>query len=132
MSKIKRRKTAVLAIIAAVILILVAFLVPAAGANNAAVVIDPAGPCLLFDGDGNLVPTTNTMIVITQSRNGNAHLKCQGDVPNNTGRAVHFDANDNPISDDLTCNISGVGATLKWHNVVSADGKSTVTCHYKD
>ena len=89
---------------------------------DAAVHIDDFA-CGLFDGNGALVITNDSSVVITSSGNGN--LNCQADVtPSATGKAVHYDFD----STGLLCGTIN-GATDKWHETVSANGNATISCH---
>jgi hypothetical protein len=93
--------------------------------NNAAVHIGPNG-CGLLDGNGGIALVTGTQVIT----NGGQNIeKCSGSVPNDTGKAVNYDTNNNPISVGLLCGTSS-GLTADWHETVSASGNATLTCHY--
>jgi hypothetical protein len=94
--------------------------------NNAAVHIDFAG-CVVFDGNGGLVFETNGGEVITHG--GQDIEKCSiTGVPNDTGMAVNYDTNNNPVFVGLECGTDS-GSTTNWHETVSAAGNATLTCH---
>lgn len=82
----------------------------------------------MLDGDGNLmVTTTDSRVVITNSNNGSANLKCFADVvlPSN-GKAVHYNFENTGV---LCGTIAGV--TDKWYQTVSAggdDGRQATDC----
>lgn len=94
-----------------------------------AVVINPAGGCGLFDGDGNFAFTNDTKVTATQSSNGNSKLTCKATVtPSAAGRAAHFDF----ASTGALCGINnpfGPQVTDQWNETVSASGEATLTCH---
>jgi hypothetical protein len=93
-----------------------------AKSENAALIVRNTG-CYVFDGDGNYgvyAPITQFM-----DNNGQARLICKAIVPNNTGKAVNYDQDNNP---------SGAGAFYvcenfligtKWKQTISASGVST-------
>lgn len=97
-----------------------------------AVVVDPAGFCGLFDGDGGLFVTEDTRVVGSHSANGNSKLTCKAnDVPNSTGAAVTWDF----ATTGAYCVIPsphGALITDQWHITVSASGVATLQCHYKN
>lgn len=94
-----------------------------------AVVVDPAGGCGLFDGNGGFAFTTDSKVTATQSNNGNSMLKCKATVtPATAGGAARFDS----ASTGAFCvilNPFGVQVTDQWHETVSASGEATLTCH---
>jgi len=94
--------------------------------SNGALVINPAGDCTMFNGDGGFEVVSNTMAVITPSANG--MFRCQGDVANSTGTAQVFNSDDNPFFPGLPCGIAGAGFTTNWTNTVSASGRATLSC----
>jgi hypothetical protein len=88
----------------------------------------------IIDGDGNpfFVPEPAREIR-TQSEEGNVNYICKvDDVPNSTGKAVKFTSEDNPFVEGLVCLDSQGGETTQWVEVVSASGKATLQCHFKD
>jgi hypothetical protein len=102
----------------------------AASHADPAVVINPAGGCNIFNGDGDLVFTDSSQAVVTQSANDNALFKCKASVTNDNGRAVRFDN----ASTGTLCSVitsTGIQLTDDWHNTVSASGKSSLVCHFK-
>jgi len=95
--------------------------------NNAAVHIDASG-CALFDGNGGLVFSTNAGEVITSGGQDLEKCRVTG-VPNDSGKAVNYDTNNNPIFVGLECGTVS-GGTTNWHETVSASGNATLTCHF--
>jgi hypothetical protein len=99
-------------------------LLGASEAQAQAIVINDQG-CGLLDGDGNFVFASSDHTVITNSANGNCHLKCSvKGVGNSTGKAAHFDN----ASTGLPCG-TACGLTNNWRETVSASGNATLTCH---
>jgi hypothetical protein len=100
-----------------------------AAAPEPAVVISEAS-CLMYDGTGALVVfTTDTHGVVTNSSNDNRMVRCQADVaPPPDGRAVQFSQATHP---GVMCNAVG-RSTDNWRNTVSASGKATLQCHFKE
>lgn len=95
-----------------------------------AVVVNPAGGCSLFDGNGNFAFTTDTKVTATQSNNDNSKLTCKADVtPSAAGGAARFDS---ASTGGILCGIVspfGFQVTDQWHETVSASGEATLTCH---
>jgi hypothetical protein len=88
--------------------------------------------CVLLDGDGNVVATTDIQqVVATQSANGNVNAQCDADVaPPSSGRAARFDF----ASTGLLCVFDtpfGVETTDDWKVTVSASGQAKIVCHLK-
>jgi hypothetical protein len=83
--------------------------------------------CLLYDGNGAITFTTQSQSVGTPSANGNAMLSCHAVVPNDTGKAAHFDYE----STGVEC-ITIFGSTQNWKETVSASGQATLSCKYKN
>lgn len=103
------------------VVVFVGTVFPTPGRTDAAVRINNFG-CVLLDGNGGFVVTTDSSVVITDSGNGN--LKCQANVtPSVSGRAVHYDF----ASTGLLCGTIN-GVTSQWHETVSASGKATLQC----
>ena len=99
-------------------------------ANSAALVIRDTG-CNLFDGDGISTVADTDQAVVTSS---GALLTCKvTGVANSTGRAVHYDPDNNPFFPGLQCGITdgegGFLLTTQWKETVSASGNATLTCH---
>ena len=96
-----------------------------------AVVIDPAGPCGLPDGNGGVYITNDTQVVGAHSANGNSKLTCKAiGVPNDTGSAVRWDA----ASFGSLCGIPsphGLILTDDWKATVSSEGDATLQCRFK-
>jgi len=99
----------------------------AASGNPNAAFIDKNTGCGLFDGDGNLAVTNDARNVITSSDKATHQCKIVG-VPNSTGKAVHYDSDNNPFGPGLECFIAGAGFTTDFREVVSASGVATLTC----
>ena len=87
-----------------------------------------------WDGDGDLLGWMSCQVVRTPA----AGLASQvirvwldNRVPNSTGRAVRYDASDNP-EDLLLCYGFDAGDgfifTYHWYQIVSASGKTTAVC----
>ena len=111
----------------------VALIAQNANAGGPALVINPAGGCGLYDGNGVLVGTDDSQIVATQSNNGNALFKCQAKgLANDTGKAVQFDYDSTGLLCGMYINDGSGGVILylteNWHNTVSASGNSTLIC----
>lgn len=106
------------------------FALAAPVANAApALVINPAGGCTLFDGNGSFAFTNDTKVIATQSNNNNSKLTCKATVtPSSAGNAARFDFG----STGILCGIPnplGFQTTNQWHQTVSASGEATLTCH---
>jgi|GEM_PF-3539176 len=88
----------------------------------------------ILDGDGNPFEVPEPAREIrTQSQQGTETYICKvDDVPNSTGKAVKFTSEDNPFGEGLTCVDSQGRETTQWVEVVSASGKATLQCHFKD
>jgi hypothetical protein len=97
-----------------------------------AVIINVDGPaCTLFDGNGALVTGNHFRVVATQSKNGNATVRCEGDVtPASGGGAATFDFGSTGVSCVFGTPF-GPRITQDWHETVSASGNGKITCHDK-
>jgi hypothetical protein len=104
-------------------------MVQAAPSPEPAVVITDVS-CLLYDGAGMLtVVTMDTHGVITNSSNDNRIVRCQADVaPPPNGRAVQFSQDTHPA---IQCSALG-RLTDDWRQTVSASGKATLQCRFKE
>jgi hypothetical protein len=84
-------------------------------------------PCYVLSEDGitpiDLAAGTG---VITPS--GNARTGCQGEIPNSTGKAITFNFQNTGIE----CESTTGTFTKKWHETISASGKVTLQCHFRD
>ncbi len=104
--------------------------------STGAVVINPAGECVFFDGNGGSVFTTDTRIVATPSANQNTLFTCSAtNIANSQGHAVNYDTNNNPTGTGIQCGIAspnGFVFTSDWHETVSANGNAVVQCHFKN
>lgn len=97
------------------------------GAEEALVIKD--GTCALFDADGHLFFTNQTQQVDTDSKNNNSKISCHAQQPATVAlpaKAVHF----NYENTGLLCS-TGFGLTQNWKAVVTPDGNSMLSCHYK-
>jgi hypothetical protein len=93
--------------------------------------------CGLFDGDGGFLITTDTQAVQTQSANGNTKITCHAaSVPNSTGKAVHYDTDNNPFGPGALCGDGFGNTTADWKEVVSDNedgtGDATLQCRFKN
>lgn len=63
--------------------------------------------------------------------NNNNEVICDGQVTNDSGKTVHYGANNNPFGPGLEyiCGERGTVST-SWHDTVSASGQATtkITC----
>lgn len=105
----------------------------AATEHRAALFMDQAGNCAMFDGDGNLVLGLSAKVnVLTQSPYGNALHNCFTKVPNPARRAIRFTADDNPFGVLIPCTIfDGEGngrQTFDWREQISASGRAHLIC----
>src|SRR3954453_7609877 len=117
-----RRFTRVLVM---VVVVVGAFALPAAPSGlgprvalaSAAVVIRNSS-CDILDGNGNGVVSDGSHTVIIS--NGNGLLTCKAtNVPNPTGRAVHWDA----ANTGYPC-FTLAGITFDWKETISASGEA--------
>ena len=82
--------------------------------------IDRGFGCAVFDGDGNIVPVAEgdgSLSIITTRHH--TTLKCTADVINPTGKAQ--------VQRGFSCS-TFIGLTNDSHSIVSASGKSKLTC----
>jgi len=80
--------------------------------------------CTVLDGDGGFMAGPGLAMV--SNGGGVTVMRCSlDDVPNSTGRAVHYDYE----STGMMCYLLE-GPTADWHETVSADGQATLTCKY--
>jgi hypothetical protein len=63
----------------------------------------------------------------TYTESGKVNANCKVDL--GPGAQVSFDTN-SPLTKGFFCNIDGV-QTLDWHEVISANGQTTLTCQIK-
>jgi hypothetical protein len=104
----------------------------ASSENGASVFIDLAG-CGMFDGNGRIVAPLDAKVnVITNSANGNALHNCTAVVDNPTGRAIRYDADNNPLGIHLPCRIfddaGNFVLTFTLHEQISASGQAHLIC----
>jgi hypothetical protein len=111
-----------------------------AGAVNLQVADNPnrpetSGPCMLIDGNGVAVSSSNVLTVSTPAENDNAMLKCKGKVTPPPNKMAMFYSPATPGFEEIPCVISQdglpIGATSDWQQTLSASGMATLTCHYK-
>ena len=77
--------------------------------------------CGLLDGNGNIVLSDSFQTVATNNGKGTGKFTCHAaNVPNPTGKAVHWDNDNMPMS----CGTIS-GPTIIWKNVVSDNGDGT-------
>ena len=77
--------------------------------------------CGMRDGNGAIVVTSDTQVVITNNQQGNGKVTCQADVtPSISGRAQQWDFDNT----GLLCGTPS-GTTRSWHEVVSAKGEAS-------
>ena len=80
--------------------------------------------CAGIDGNGGSVSTTNSKVVITNSKNGVVNFKCHfSEVPNDTGKAVHHDYD----STGALCSTL-TGSTDDWKMTVGRGGNAVLSC----
>lgn len=90
--------------------------------------------CGMGDGDGNVAffPDATVRQVETQSANSNIVYICTADVPNNSGNAVKYDTQNNPVEPGLKCGSAFfVHETTDWQETISASGNAKLICHFK-
>src|SRR5688572_30474249 len=119
------RRTKIMAVLATAALFAMSVRTINTNAAQGAVVIHESG-CTLFDGDGGIVSGSSYHAVITPSGNRSIRCSVKG-IDNPTGRAIHYDSDNNPIGPGLTCNARGV-PTLDWEETISASGNATISC----
>lgn len=100
-----------------------------------AVVVNPAGGCGLFDGNGDYIyfeqrPQAVTRSVWTQSENGITMWQCNVRLaPSSSGQAVHFDAKSTGAGCFIVSPLPNFFITTNdWKETVSANGDATLTC----
>ena len=94
-------------------------------ARAAPATVEVGFECGLFDGDGDPVIATDSHLVTTVNKNGVVNMTCHvEDVPNNTGAAVRYNADNNPYGTGIVC-ASGSLTTLIWKETVSDNGDGT-------
>jgi hypothetical protein len=94
-----------------------------------AVVIHDWGKCTFAVTEGppyQAVTTEDSMVVLTNSKNGNKILKCQAILDDPPEKAVRL----NGASTGAQCSAFGE-LTDKWHTTVSASGHAKIVCLFK-
>lgn len=111
--------------------VLMAFGISTAYAAGAIVQIDVGG-CSLLDGNGTQITGTtdykSKLKVSTQSANGNLILSCRlNNVPNDTGRAVHYGLEDGNcfITDPRDGSVRKADV---WNSIISTSGEALLSC----
>jgi hypothetical protein len=95
-----------------------------AQADQAVVVRE--GWCGLLDGDGGIA--SGEGVFLMSNAGGVSTLRCSlDDVPNSTGRAVHW----NYENTGMSC-MTTEGTTTDWHETVSAAGRATLVCRHTE
>ena len=122
-----KRNFAIVLTVVAVVAVGLALSSRPARANNGALIVRDL-LCQVFDGNGNPQIVTQTIFV---ENNNVVKITCKGIVPNNTGSAVHWGPDNNPIGPgtQYSCQPSATPST-DWHTTVSANGLSdtNITC----
>ena len=86
-------------------------------------VVDSGFACNVFDGNGNLFTTTNSVLTVYSNQQGSkAVLRCEGD-----GAAAPFLQHYNFNRTGLLCGTQ-FGSTDHWDNKVGRNGNSQLTC----
>jgi hypothetical protein len=91
------------------------------------------GVCKMINQNKTNLVFTDGVEVSSNNQNGNVSKSCTYQFPsaNDPRRAIvyNFDNTDGGI-----CFADGTEetATANWHQVITADGKSKLTCHYHD
>ncbi len=84
--------------------------------------------CALLDGDGNIISSDEFQSVETNNGKGTGKLTCKAfDVPNNTGKAVHWDFNNT----GLLCNGSENWKIVVSQNEDGTTGDATMQCRFR-
>lgn len=90
------------------------------------------GQCRVLNEEGTAgVPELDDADMLSISAhnvNNNITITCSRELPPTiSGRTVvhSFD------STGLVCKVPGVGVTKDWHQVMTRNGKTKLTCHYK-
>ena len=90
--------------------------------------------CGMGDGDGNAAffPDAKVRQVETQSAKNVITYICTANVPNNSGHAVKYDTQNNPVEPGLKCGSAFfVHETTDWQETISASGNAKLICHFK-
>ncbi len=86
-------------------------------------VVDSGFACNVFDGNGNLFVTTNSVLTVYSNQQGaKAVLQCEGNGAGAPSLTFYNFANTG-----LACG-TAFGATLDWSNKVGRNGNSQLTC----
>jgi hypothetical protein len=90
--------------------------------------------CGMGDGNGDVAffPDAKVRQVEAQSTNNNIVYVCTADVPNDSGHAVIYDTQNNPVEPGLKCGSAFfVHETTDWQETISASGNAKLICHFK-
>jgi hypothetical protein len=88
--------------------------------DNAALIVRDTG-CFVFGVPGGLVFTTDSQLVENKNL---AHIVCRADVPNDSGKSVRYDQDNNPFGPGTFYNCVNGAIAETWHQTISASGKS--------
>jgi hypothetical protein len=92
--------------------------------------------CSLFDGNGFIQRNVGTGITVSaQSANNNTIHTCSADVtPPDSGHSAIFNIDNATVNGfPARCGLKGTAfVTDDWHQVVSANGKAKLVCHFKN
>ena len=86
------------------------------------------------DGDGNAAffPDAKVIQVETQSAKNVITYICTAEVPNNSGHAVIYNTQNNPVEPGLKCGSAFfVHETTDWQETISASGNAKLVCQFK-
>jgi hypothetical protein len=98
---------------------------------HAAIVIGQ-GAAKLLDANKKGCVVTDYHKVVTQSKNRNVILKLRArGVPNNTGKAVHWDYSKTRMRCRVWVNHYGYVYSKEWRETISASGNAVFTCRVK-
>ena len=106
-----------------------------AESEDEGVVID-IDKCSIFDGNGIIQRDFGTGITVSaQSGNNNTIHTCSAEVAKpDSGRSAIFNIDNVTINGTRPrCRLKGTDfITEDWHQVVSANGKAKLICHFKN
>ena len=92
-------------------------------AGEGGIVVDRGFACNVFDGNGNLFTTTNSVLTVYTNQQGSkAVLQCEGN-----GAPAPFLQHYNFARTGLSCG-TAFGSTTWWDNKVGRAGNSQLTC----
>lgn len=88
---------------------------------NGPTIVSEGFACNVFDGNGQLFVTTNSVVTLYDS--GKVVLKCNGNGAGAPALTFYNYANTG-----VPCSIPGFGLTNDWSNKVGYNGNSQLTC----